>query len=274
MESSADGEALPDFSEQESFEASLENFEATMGEAATDAAGGQPGGEAPPDFSEQESFEVSLENFEATMGEAATNAAGGQPGDGFPGQGEASGSSAETAGGYSAPGGPARAGSGQRSGAYGGGQATVNSSGSGIITGAEQVAILDEQLNRGTGAFDELILRERETIRRTAKNGSRDAGEEDLAGSGYRGPGAGREAGQYQVPPMAGGGAPGPNPRDSYDGEIPRQTATYPPPADIPTGTDDDVVARQLREAAMREPDPALREKLWDEYRKYKGIDQ
>ena len=38
------------------------------------------------------------------------------------------------------------------------------------------------------------------------------------------------------------------------------------------SGDDDDVVARQLREAAMREPDPQLREKLWDEYRKYKGI--
>jgi len=41
-------------------------------------------------------------------------------------------------------------------------------------------------------------------------------------------------------------------------------------PADIPDGSDDDVVARQLREAAMKEPDPKLREKLWDEYRKYK----
>ncbi|KGE03054.1 hypothetical protein HRUBRA_02363 [Pseudohaliea rubra DSM 19751] len=55
---------------------------------------------------------------------------------------------------------------------------------------------------------------------------------------------------------------------------IPRNTAKYPPPADIPDGNDDDVVARQLREAAMREPDPAVREKLWAEYRKYKGIEQ
>ena len=45
-----------------------------------------------------------------------------------------------------------------------------------------------------------------------------------------------------------------------------------PAPEDIPSGSDDDVVARQLREAAMREPDPAVREKLWAEYRKYKGI--
>ena len=43
-------------------------------------------------------------------------------------------------------------------------------------------------------------------------------------------------------------------------------------PTDIPRGNDDDVVARQLREAAMQEPDPVLREKLWNEYRKYKGI--
>ena len=41
-------------------------------------------------------------------------------------------------------------------------------------------------------------------------------------------------------------------------------------PRDIPDGSDDDIVARQLREAAMKEEDPELREKLWDEYRKYK----
>ncbi len=41
-------------------------------------------------------------------------------------------------------------------------------------------------------------------------------------------------------------------------------------PQDIPDGSDDDVVARQIREAAENETDPGLREKLWDEYRKYK----
>ena len=34
---------------------------------------------------------------------------------------------------------------------------------------------------------------------------------------------------------------------------------------------DDDVVARQLRAAAESEQDPVLKEKLWDEYRKYKA---
>ena len=41
-------------------------------------------------------------------------------------------------------------------------------------------------------------------------------------------------------------------------------------PADVGDGKDDDVVARQLREAAMKEKDPAIREKLWQEYRDYK----
>jgi hypothetical protein len=53
----------------------------------------------------------------------------------------------------------------------------------------------------------------------------------------------------------------------------PRAVAAGPVPEDIPVGAqDDDIIARQLREAAMQETDPELREKLWDEYRRYKGI--
>jgi len=35
-------------------------------------------------------------------------------------------------------------------------------------------------------------------------------------------------------------------------------------------GADDDILARQLREAAESEPDSVLKDKLWEEYRKYK----
>ncbi len=56
----------------------------------------------------------------------------------------------------------------------------------------------------------------------------------------------------------AGMGTPGPAPK-------------YPAPAGTPEGVDDDVVAKQLREAAETEKDPALRAKLWEEYNKYKG---
>ena len=44
-----------------------------------------------------------------------------------------------------------------------------------------------------------------------------------------------------------------------------------PVPPDVRDARDDDVVCRQLREAAMAEPDDALREALWDEYRRCRG---
>ena len=44
-------------------------------------------------------------------------------------------------------------------------------------------------------------------------------------------------------------------------------------PKDIPRdATGEDQVAHQLREAALAETDPAIREALWDEYRKTMGI--
>ena len=245
--SGAESEALPDFSEDKSFEEALEGFEKSMEEAAADASqGGNPGGGMPAGAAGEQS------------------AGGGNPGGGQQGEDDASGGAGSPQGGYGA------------AGAYGG----VNEGGrqgSGPLTGAEQVAILDEQLNRGTGDFDELILRERDIIRRTTGNAPGNGAEQGpAAGGGYGG--GGYSGGDYTIPPMAGTGGgqggPGPMPRSgNYDGDIPAQTAVYPPPADVPNGNDDDVVARQLREAAMREPDPKLREKLWDEYRRYKGIE-
>ena len=41
-------------------------------------------------------------------------------------------------------------------------------------------------------------------------------------------------------------------------------------PDDIDLTAYDDIVARQLREAALAENDPELRDRLWEEYRKYK----
>ena len=146
----------------------------------------------------------------------------------------------------------------------------------GPLTPAEEVAILDAELEQGTGAFDDLILQRQREQRRKAREQASDpggSGEADSAstGSGVAGGDNPREghtadAGNYSH----GGGIGG----VSGGGAIPDNPAKYPPPGDIPDGDDDDVVARQLREAAMREPDPAVRERLWDEYRKYKGIEQ
>ena len=139
----------------------------------------------------------------------------------------------------------------------------------GPLTAAEQVAILDRQLEESTRDFDGIIYdeeqRQREAARDRAAQTAQTAGgnmdpmegeEPEFGGGGVASAGSG----------SVGGGIGG------RSGAPPADGAKYPPPADIPSGNDDDVVARQLREAAMREPDPAIREKLWAEYRKYKGI--
>ena len=41
-------------------------------------------------------------------------------------------------------------------------------------------------------------------------------------------------------------------------------------PEDLPDPQGDDIVAKQLREAAIAEKDPDLKEKLWEEYRRYR----
>ena len=48
-------------------------------------------------------------------------------------------------------------------------------------------------------------------------------------------------------------------------------TEVIPIPDDIDDGQGDDIVLRQIRDAAMREKDPVLRERLWDEYRRIKN---
>lgn len=45
-------------------------------------------------------------------------------------------------------------------------------------------------------------------------------------------------------------------------------TDIIPIPDDVGDGRNDDIVMRQIREAAMNEKDPVLRERLWDEYRR------
>ena len=43
-------------------------------------------------------------------------------------------------------------------------------------------------------------------------------------------------------------------------------------PDDIPDLVSEDIVATQLREAALAEEDPELRERLWKEYRDYNDL--
>jgi hypothetical protein len=125
------------------------------------------------------------------------------------------------------------------------------------MTAAERAAVLDERLRKGYETFDGFILSERER----AQNESNAAGSAGNIAVG------GSSADQPQTLEEEGAQTSAVRSMPS-----PPETENFPPPEDIPIGTDDDVVARQLREAAMREPDQELREALWDEYRNYAGI--
>jgi hypothetical protein len=140
-------------------------------------------------------------------------------------------------------------------------------------TGPEFQAALERRLAASLAAFDSQMKRERErleqakTEKRAADFGRPDENL-DLAvdGADSEGPSYGDE-----TPTAASGNVPETESEQSGD------TASEPPdvaagaaPESIPDGQDDDIVARQIREAAQEETDPGLREKLWEEYRKYK----
>lgn len=156
--------------------------------------------------------------------------------------------------------------------------AGLGTPGSGGMTAAERRAALDARLEVSFGVFDGMILSDRE----------RAQAEADAAGSQVMSTGGGQGAGQENGGLESGEGsvAVASAPNSAVGGVMPAggigregdfsnvNAPTFPVPGDIPSGDDDDVVARQLREAAIHEPDPVLREKLWDEYRKYSGLAQ
>ncbi|MBL4780889.1 MAG: hypothetical protein JKX92_01500 [Porticoccaceae bacterium] len=163
---------------------------------------------------------------------------------------------------------------------------------------AEIIGDFDAELDAAIAVFDGMIVRERnkaEAIEASIDGaGDADGAATGAGGSGgdgelfedgdiYEGlpgygefPGDGEEGDAQQVDSgeagdgsatvdsaSAEGGATGTSgPQTSRRGGIPE---------DIQSGSDDDIVARQIREAALQEKDPLLREKLWDEYRKYKN---
>ena len=154
---------------------------------------------------------------------------------------------------------------------------TDNGSGNGDGSVQARIDVLDARLEEGYAVFDGMILGERDRAQGSGGNGNESAGD-GPGGIGGSGSGSG-DVGEPVILATNSGVS-----SNAGGGYIPEGTAsrqgtfgagertTYEVPPDIPQGNDDDVVARQLREAAMTEPDPELREKLWDEYRAYTGL--
>jgi hypothetical protein len=133
----------------------------------------------------------------------------------------------------------------------------------------------DGVLDKALEGLDGEILAERAVIRSRANEtaGSSTGGAQGTAGAagsdGRASGGAGAIPGATASMPRMPGGMPS----NRTSPPSPPAVAAGPVPEDIEVAArDDDVIARQLREAAMKETDPELREKLWAEYRRYKGM--
>tara|TARA_R110002110_G_scaffold414951_1_gene646852 strand:+ start:148498 stop:149691 length:1194 start_codon:yes stop_codon:yes gene_type:complete len=151
------------------------------------------------------------------------------------------------------------------------------------MTQAERQAALDARLDESIAVFDGMILSEREAAQGVenansgggAGGGNQTGGSQQGSGSGQQGQGGDGSSPVIiaSAPNSSGGGGRMPDLGRSREGEFENSNQpAFPVPEDIPSGNDDDVVARQLREAAMSEPDPELRERLWNEYRNYTGL--
>ncbi|MCP4629547.1 MAG: hypothetical protein GY850_39490 [bacterium] len=150
----------------------------------------------------------------------------------------------------------------------------------------DEVAALDRQLNTSLAKFDGLLLKEMDEIRAGSSRKLQDLAQEaaeaakrlrekgldvDTATSGS--PGDSREDTQDT--------SRSDQEMESRDGRTGTDTASKTGSRRSGEGSsrkdqrradyeDDDIVARQLREAAENETDPELKEKLWKEYEEYK----
>lgn len=137
---------------------------------------------------------------------------------------------------------------------------------------AEREAAWDQKFYSSLGEFDERLAREQAEIEKQRSAANAGHGTGGAAGEGEAGMGGsdgtptevgadGGQTGSGDAQSSAAGGR----------GQAGSGGARFPAPEGVPDGRDDDVVARQLREAAETEKDPELRKRLWEEYRKYKS---
>ena len=161
---------------------------------------------------------------------------------------------------------------------------------------SDEVAALDRKLDSSLATFDSMLLKELELIRAKSTARMRDLTEEAAAAAERL-----KEKGidlEYESSPGSteteddtqrqdrsenseSSTDEAPSSQDARTGEnqvvkdpsAQQQTGTGGTPRDRDdrtSGQDDDIVARQLREAAEKETDPELKAKLWKEYEAYK----
>ena len=197
----------------------------------------------------------------------------GQAGECIGGGGAAANSESESSSGSSGGGGaPGGAEGGGAGGPAGGVAGTGGAGGVGEFpteSAAERAERLGKELDEAVGGFDEVLMEEQREISAVGRNTEGFGG----GGGGSGGAAGGIDLGEQSA--GSGGSVSVANPRSNRTSPIEgmsQEEIAARTPEDVMVIVDDDIIARQLREAALAEEDPELRDRLWEEYRKYKGI--
>ncbi|WP_297185721.1 hypothetical protein [uncultured Porticoccus sp.] len=150
----------------------------------------------------------------------------------------------------------------------------------GALSTDEEIAVLDQQLDASMAEFDGMIMDARAAAAEREQDSDSEGAPAGAGGPLFEeaditeelGGGPLGKSGNEEASGPDGASEPPSGQATTYggDGAIIGRSGGSTVPENIPDGRDDDIVARQIREAAMKEQDPVLREKLWDEYRKYK----
>jgi hypothetical protein len=145
--------------------------------------------------------------------------------------------------------------------------------GVGEFPGEGDAEALGEELDESIGGFDETLGEEQRQVSSVGRNT-----EGFGTGGSGGGSGGGISLGEQSEGAMGSGSGSGgfPGGQQSQSAspieQMSEEQIAARTPDDIEILVDDDIIAKQLREAALAEEDPELRERLWEEYRKYRGI--
>ena len=145
------------------------------------------------------------------------------------------------------------------------------------LTMNEQIESLDDELINSLGTFDEMLLKEEEIIalqnRKSQSSSGMENSDNDSGNSSNdkKGQIEEKRSGNNKELKEKKYSEKGKNSKASANkqsnGKQSKKKRNERRKLDE---IDDDIVARQLKEAAEKEKDPALKKKLWDEYYKYK----
>lgn len=158
------------------------------------------------------------------------------------------------------------------------GEAEIHYSDRPELTRAERIALMEKAFFDSVNRFESCNLSDPNNTSATGSDGGDEGGGENQAGNSsvasQEMQGTEPETETESSMPAQAGTADSDEPSENEGGSVVSSGGADNGaiPEDIPSANNDDAIAAQIRLAAEAEQDPEIKKKLWNEYRKYKGM--